>query len=260
MAATNVWIGTSGFQYPEWKGKFYPEDLATTKMLKFYAGEFSSTEVNYTFRSLPSEKTVKRWCDETPDDFRFSLKAPQKVTHFAKLKGEECKETIETFFEAVAGLGEKLGPVLFQLPPTFKADVGLLKEFLAGVAVPQQKSKKKLAGVPMRRLAFEFRHESWLTDEVYGVLAEKNVALCVAESEEFETPQVATADFGYLRPRREDYTPAQIKKKWAKFVSEQREVKAGGLAWGEVFVYFKHEETCAGPEFAKVLMKALAAG
>ena len=229
------WIGTSGFQYPEWKGKLYPEDLSTAKMLTFYSSKFTSTEINYTFRSIPSEKTINRWSDETPKDFRFSLKAPQRVTHFAKLKN--CGELMKVFFEAVRGLKDKLGPVLFQLPPTFKGDAVLLREFLGSLP-------KGL------RAAFEFRHESWLTDEVFEVLSKRNAALCIAESEEFTTPRVATADFGYLRPRRLDYTKADIKT-LAKFVLKQSN------AWSGVFAYFKHEETCAGPGFAKSFAQAL---
>lgn len=230
------WIGTSGFQYPEWKGKFYPDDMSKAKMLAFYAAQFGTTEVNYTFRSIPSAKTIERWFSETPEKFRFSLKAPQRVTHFAKLK--DCGEVMDTFFKAVSGLGEKMGPVLFQLPPSFKADAGLLREFLRSL--------------PKRmRAALEFRHESWFTDDVFGILSERNTALCIAETAELQTPRVATADFGYLRPRREDYTPSQIKG-WARFLSEQSK------AWSEAFVYFKHEETCVGPGFATALMKALA--
>lgn len=230
-----TWIGTSGFQYPEWRGKFYPETMSTAKMLTFYASVFGTTEVNYTFRSIPSAKTIQRWCDETPGNFRFSLKAPQRVTHFAKLK--DCGEVMEVFHKAVIGLGEKMGPVLFQLPPTFKADAALLRHFLS--TLPKG-----------MRAAFEFRHESWLSDDVFTALSERNVALCIAESADFETPAEVTSDFGYLRLRREDYTPAQIKK-WARFVQEQDKT------WPEVFVYFKHEETCVGPRFATSMMKAL---
>jgi uncharacterized protein YecE (DUF72 family) len=230
------WIGTSGFQYPEWNGKFYPEKLSKAKMLTYYASTFGTTEVNYTFRSIPTAKTIQRWCDETPSNFRFSLKAPQRVTHFAKLK--DCNEVLDVFFKAVVGLGEKLGPVLFQLPGSFKADAALLRAFLS--ALPKG-----------MRAAFEFRHESWLTHEVFDILSKANVALCIAESEEFQTTAVATADFGFLRLRREDYTPAQIKK-WAEFVQEQSK------PWSEVFVYFKHEETCVGPGFASTMMKAMA--
>src|SRR3954451_10607744 len=150
-----LWIGTSGFQYPEWKGegKFYPEGLSTAKMLTYYAGQFNSTESNYTFRSIPSAKTIDRWCTETPDEFRFSLKAPQRITHFAKLR--ECEAILKAFVDSVKGLGGKMGPVLFQLPPTFKKDAGVLREFLGGAS-------GKL------RVAFEFRHESWFDDEIFG--------------------------------------------------------------------------------------------
>ena len=127
----NTWIGTSGFQYKEWKGSFYPEKLSLPKMLAFYATQFNSTEINYTFRSLPSEKTIARWMDETPDNFRFSLKAPQRVTHFAKLR--KCGEAMNEFRQAVKGLGKKLGPVLFQLPETFRGDAVLLQEFLSSL-------------------------------------------------------------------------------------------------------------------------------
>ncbi len=229
------WIGTSGFQYPEWKGSFYPEKMPPAKMLGFYAAEFRSTEVNYTFRSLPSGKTIDRWRNGTPADFRFSLKAPQRVTHFAKLR--RCGEAVNEFREAVNGLGPKLGPVLFQLPETFKADPALLGEFL-------QSLPKDL------RAAFEFRHDSWFTDDVFNALAKSNAALCIAESEDLATPRIATADFGYLRPRRGGYTHRQIRDQ-AGFIRDQ----AG--KWSDAFVYYKHEETAAGPGFAKTLIEAL---
>ena len=235
LSQMKTWIGTSGFQYPEWKGKFYPEKMAPAKMLAFYAAEFRSTEVNYTFRSMPSAKTIDRWRDETPEDFRFSLKAPQRITHFAKLR--RCGETVNEFREAVKGLGTKLGPVLFQLPETFRADAGLLREFL-------QSLPKGL------RAAFEFRHESWFTEDVYTALSESNAALCIAESEDLATPRVVTADFGYLRPRRGGYTEEEIRDQ-AKFIQNQ----AG--SWSDAFVYYKHEETAAGPGFAKALITAL---
>lgn len=230
-----TWIGTSGFQYPEWKGKFYPEGMSAAKMLAFYATEFGTTEVNYTFRSIPSAKAIERWKSDTPDAFRFSLKAPQRVTHFAKLR--DCRAVMRSFSTAVKGLAEKLGPVLFQLPPTFKADPLVLRVFLRSLP-------KKM------RAAFEFRHESWFTDEVFDILSERNAALCIAESEDFKTPTRVTADFGYLRLRREDYKPSGIKA-WAKFVSGQSK------AWSDAFVYFKHEETCVGPGFAKAFSKSL---
>lgn len=231
-------IGTSGFQYPEWHGKFYPEKLSKARMLGFYSTVFNSTESNYTFRSLPSAKTIERWVAETPEDFRFSLKAPQRVTHFAKLRN--CGEVMRAFQEAARGLAGKLGPVLFQLPPTFVADAGLLREFLA--VLP--------AGL---RAAFEFRDESWFTEEIYGILADKNAALCLAESEDLVTPRVVTADFSYLRLRREDYKTRDIQD-WADFV------RAQSKQWPEAFVYFKHEETGVGPDFARAFIKELKRG
>ncbi|WP_009961762.1 DUF72 domain-containing protein [Verrucomicrobium spinosum] len=249
MIAGNTWIGTSGFQYPEWKGKFYPEDLSKAKMLTYYASQFNSTEINYTFRSIPSANTILRWFNETPANFRYSLKAPQRVTHFSKLK--DCGDTMEDFFHSVGGLGDKLGPVLFQLPPTFKVDAERLKTFLATVS-PAKKPVRSKSTPAGRRLAFEFRHDSWFTDDVYGILSEHNAALCLADSEEFETPRVATASFGYLRPRREDYKPSQIKQ-CAEFTQEQLQANT----WSEAYTYFKHEENCVGPEFAKTLQKHL---
>lgn len=231
-----IWIGTSGFQYPEWKGKFYPEKMPASQMLPYYAERFSSTEINYTFRRIPAEKTITAWSGTTPARFKFSFKAPQRVTHFSKLRG--CAELLEVFHRAIAVAADKCGPVLFQLPPTFHKDEEVLRAFLADV--PE--------GL---RAAFEFRHESWFEDPVFEILRAGNAALCVAENEELATPAVATADFGYLRLRREDYTPAQIQR-WADWIGEQ---KAG---WSEAFVYFKHEETCVGPKFAQTMQKQLA--
>jgi uncharacterized protein YecE (DUF72 family) len=227
----NHWIGTSGFQYPEWKGTFYPEDMATAKMLPYYAERFSTTEVNYTFRRIPSPKTIQNWWDATPERFKFSLKAPQKVTHFAKLKN--CGDTMRYFCQVITDLEAKLGPVLFQLPGVFKKDVGVLTAFLEEVP----------AGL---RAAFEFRHPSWFDEEVFAVLNSKNIALCIAESEDLTTPVVATADYGYLRLRR-DYTDADMER-WAKAIGENEKV------WPDVFVYLKHEESGIGPKLAKQLM------
>lgn len=228
-----LWTGTSGFQYPEWKGKFYPAGLATSKMLGFYAERFPTTEINYTFRSLPSDKTIARWRDSTPEDFRFGLKAPQSVTHFAKLR--DCEEKLATFQQAVSGLGAKLGPVLFQLPPFLKRDDELLREFLD--AMPDD-----------LRVAFEFRHDSWFDDETYESLQGANAALCIADTVDLKTPRVVTADFGYLRLRGGDYHPDDIAE-WAAFLHKQRK------AWPEAFIYFMHEETGSGPVFAQMLME-----
>jgi uncharacterized protein YecE (DUF72 family) len=233
-----IWIGTSGFQYKEWKGKFYPEDLSEAKMLGYYAERFPTTEINYTFRHTPSLKSVENWSAKTPDQFRFAFKAPQSVTHFAKLR--DCAEKVAFFQQAIAPMGKKLGPVLFQLPPTFKADVDVLKQFLA--ALPKT-----------TRAAFEFRHPSWFDEPVYAALRKGKAALCVAEDEKLATPAVATARFGYLRLRREDYNTADLKR-WAAWVNQQ------ASQWSDVYIYLKHEEQGLGPKFAQILQKQLGVG
>ncbi len=228
------WVGTSGFQYPEWKGKFYPNDLSAPKMLPFYAEHFSTTEINYSFRRIPSESTISKWAGATPERFKFSFKAPQRITHFAKLVN--CAEILEVFLKAVMPMDPKLGVVLFQLPPQFKKDAQRLSDFLP--LLPKG-----------TRSAFEFRHESWFDDEVFGILKRFNVALCVAENEEFEVPAVSTGNFGYLRLRREDYTTTDLRK-WVNWISEQ--------PWKETFIYFKHEELAIGPKFATEFLTLLA--
>jgi uncharacterized protein YecE (DUF72 family) len=233
----NYWIGTSGFQYPEWKGTFYPEDLSTAKMLPFYAARFSTTEVNYSFRRIPSASTIQKWGEATPEQFKFSLKAPQKVTHFAKLR--DCGDTMRYFCQVISDLEAKLGPVLFQLPPALKKDCALLAAFLEDVP----------AGL---RGAFEFRHPSWFDEEVFALLNSKNLALCIAESADLSTPVVATADYGYLRLRREDYADADMAR-WAKAIEAKKDV------WPDAFVYLKHEESGMGPRLATQLMGMLGA-
>ena len=231
------WIGTSGFQYAEWKGKFYPEVMPAAKMLAFDAEHFSTTEVNYTFRRIPSAKTIENWKQQTPVDFRFTLKAPQKVTHYARLR--DCADTIRYFYDVASALGDKLGPVLFQLPPNFKKDVVLLADFVN--CLP--------GGL---RAAFEFRHESWFSDDVYEALKTRSAVLCIADMEEITTPPIATADWGYLRLRREDYTDADVSR-WAAFVRAQAE------RWGDVFIYFKHEDAGMGPRLGKQMQELLGA-
>lgn len=230
----NLWIGTSGFQYAEWKGTFYPEDLPASKMLPFYAERFSTTEINYTFHRIPSTKTIDNWTQLTTESFRFALKAPQKITHFSKLR--DCADTLGYFCQVISGLGERLGPVLFQLPPNFKKDTAVLSSFLREL--------------PSIRAAFEFRHESWFDEEIFETLKARNVALCIADTENLVTPSVATADYGYLRLRREDYAMSEIER-WAKFVREQE------ANWRENFVYFKHEEAGIGPKLAAQMIKLL---
>jgi uncharacterized protein YecE (DUF72 family) len=230
----NIWIGTSGFQYSEWKGTFYPEDLPAAKMLPFYAERFSTTEINYTFHRIPAPKTIENWKTLTPHNFRFALKAPQKITHWSKLR--DCADTLEYFCRVISQLGEKLGPVLFQLPPTFEKDVAILESFLREL--------------PAMRSAFEFRHDSWFDEEVFSLFKTRNVALCVADTGALATPTVATADYGYLRLRREDYSKIDIER-WAKFVRDREK------DWRDVFVYFKHEESGIGPKLAQQMIELL---
>lgn len=228
-------VGTSGFQYAEWKGTFYPADLPTSKMLAYYAERFATTEVNYTFHRIPSAKTIDNWCSATPERFRFALKAPQKVTHFARLKN--CDDTMRYFYTVAASLERKLGPVLFQLPPGLKCDLDLLRAFLQSLPAAAQS-------------AFEFRHESWLIDSVFEVLREHNAALCVADSERLGTPAISTATYGYLRLRREDYRDEDIAR-WADKVAQL------GSGWEDTYVYFKHEESGIGPRFAARFLELL---
>jgi uncharacterized protein YecE (DUF72 family) len=230
-----IWIGTSGFQYKEWKGKFYPEDLSEAKMLGYYAERFSTTEVNYTFRHTPSLKSIESWSSRTPEQFRFAFKAPQSVTHFAKLR--DCAEKVAFFAQAIAPMGAKYGPVLFQLPASFKADVDVLKQFLA--TLPKG-----------MRAAFEFRHASWFEEPIYAALRKANAALCIAEDEKLATPAIATAKFGYLRLRREDYKTADLKR-WAAWIEKQ------AAQWSDAFIYLKHEEQALGPKFGQILQAAL---
>lgn len=232
-----TWIGTSGFQYPEWKGTFYPEKMPASKMLGYYAERFATTEINYTFRRIPSTTTVARWVEETPARFAFSLKAPQRITHFGKLR--DCGDTLRYFFGIVSALSEKLGPVLFQLPPGFKKDVPLLQDFL----------REFPEGM---RAAFEFRNAGWLVEETFAALAQAGVALCIAESETLSTPVVTTASYGYLRLRREDYTTSDVQR-WAEIV------RRAGAKWSDAFIYFKHEESGKGPQLAQEMSAALAA-
>jgi uncharacterized protein YecE (DUF72 family) len=229
--------GTSGFAYAAWKPDFYPQKLASKDFLKYYATRLNAVEINYTFRQLPKSATLENWVSAVPEEFRFACKAHQRITHFNRLKESEFTEL---FFRAIDPLraARRLGPVLFQLPPNFKADVALLEAFLA----------KLPAGI---RCAFEFRNASWMTDEVYRLLEKHRVALCLAESDRFEVPKVVTADFVYARLRKEEYTP-EDRREVAVRVREQ-------LAQGrDVYAFFKHEETPAGALHAEELLKAAA--
>ena len=232
-----IHVGTSGYNYPEWKGSFYPSDLPAAKMLPFYAERFSSVEINYTFYRMPTPKLVSGWAAQVPDGFRFTLKSPRRITHDRKLR--DVGQATAAFCEAAAELGPKLAALLFQLPPTFKKDLTALDAFLADLP-------------PRVTGAFEFRHESWLDEEVYARLRAHNLALCIADSETRSTPVISTADYAYFRLRDEGYTEEDIAR-WAGTV--------GDLATRckEVFVYFKHEDEGKGPYFGQLLLAKLAA-
>ena len=235
--ALMIWIGTSGYNYPEWKGSFYPADLPAAKMLPYYAARFPTVEINYTFYRMPNEKLVGGWAEQTPSPYRLTLKAPRRITHDARLK--QTGELVSRFCLVASALGDKLGALLFQLPPNLKKDLPLLEAFLADLPAR--------AGA-----AFEFRHPSWLSDDVFALLASRNLALCVADSEKLSTPVQVTADYAYFRLRDEGYTPEDIAR-WAGIIAKET------TRCRDVFVYFKHEEEGKGPEFAKLLMDSLAA-
>jgi uncharacterized protein YecE (DUF72 family) len=229
-----LYAGTSGWAYPSWKPDFYPAKLAQKNFLQHYATQLNTVEVNFTFRQLVKETTIQKWIAETPAHFRFGIKAHQVITHIKRLKNTE--DFVPRFLSTIEGLAraEKLGPLLFQLPPNLKVDVALLEGFLA--TLPRAVSS-----------AFEFRHASWFSDEVFALLKKHNRALCVAETEERVTPDVVTADFCYYRFRKPTYTPNERRA----MVDRIREHLGQGR---NVFAYFKHEET---PEGAISAVKVL---
>jgi uncharacterized protein YecE (DUF72 family) len=233
-----VRVGTSGYSYKEWKGPFYPKDLAAKGFLGFYARALETVEINNTFYRMPTDKLVEGWSAEVPETFTFSVKGPQRITHIARLKN--AGDAVATFVRTVRALGPRLGPLLFQLPPFLRKDVPTLRAFLELAA---------LKGAPAPRVAFEFRHESWFDDEVFGALREHGVALCVAEGESLQAPLVATADWGYVRLRRDEYSD-ELLSEWATKIRAQ--------PWGDAFVYIKHDEGDA-PGVAKRLIAKLGA-
>lgn len=229
-------IGTSGWNYPEWKGSFYPTDMKPAGMLAYYAARFTTVEVNNTFYRMPTPKVVDGWAAGVPDGFTFVLKAPQRITHFARLR--DVDEPVRVFCDVARTLGPKLGPLLFQLPPNFKVDTGRLADLLA--LLP-----------PDLRAAFEFRNATWFTDDVYARLAGKNAALCVADNDDGATPAVATANWGYLRLRATGYAEADLRD-WLATIR-----RIGG-GWRDAFVFFKHEDAGKGPRMAKRFLELAA--
>lgn len=234
MSGGTLRVGTSGYSYKEWKGNFYPKKLPDKDMLSFYAKEFSTVEINYSFYHMPTESALANWAKNVPEGFCFALKANQQITHIRRLR--DCESTLKRFLEVASVLneGDHLGPVLVQLPPNFKFDKPLLEEFLA--LRPEA-----------FRFAFEVRHASWYTDETYEVLRKHNTALCLAESEKQTPPDVLTADFTYVRLRLEDYTAKQLAAWRTRFDR--------WLAQGvDVYVYCKHEDEGKAPEYAQQIL------
>jgi uncharacterized protein YecE (DUF72 family) len=229
-----TFVGTSGYNYPEWRGTFYPEKFSTNKMLAYYAERFPTVEINYTFYRMPTEKLLEGWAGGTPDQFTFTLKAPRRITHDSKL--HRCEELTQVFCRTARTLGPKLAVLLFQLPPTFKKDAAVLRAF----------SETLPEGI---RAAFEFRHPSWFDPEIFEVLRSQQLALCVADSEKLSAPVEMTADYAYFRLRDEGYQQPDIER-WAGVLRNLPGVK-------DAYVYFKHEEQGLGPEFAKRLMALL---
>jgi uncharacterized protein YecE (DUF72 family) len=232
-----VYVGCSGWAYPTWKPGFYPAGLPSKRFLEHYATRLNSVEVNYTFRSLPSAAMVDAWLAQTGREFRFSFKAPQRMTHIRRLK--ECGAELQGFARALAPVAQagRMGLVLFQLPPNMKADVERLEGFL------QEAKDLDL------RMAFEFRHASWFEDATYGVLRQHKAALCVAESDELETPEVETAPYACYRLRKSDYSPERLKKIAAELPEKAQS--------GDVFAYFKHEDEPTGALRAAAVLQLL---
>ncbi|MGH7617596.1 MAG: DUF72 domain-containing protein [Gemmatimonadaceae bacterium] len=211
--------GTSGFAFKEWKGPFYPPDLKDDAMLAFYASRFPTVEINNTFYRLPKESVLQSWASQVPGSFTFAIKASQRITHFARLK-PEAASAVEFLLKNSAALGPGLGPILFQLPPNMKVDVDRLRAFLA--LLPAD-----------RKYTMEFREESWFHDDVYALLRERDVPMCIIDQPDFSSPVAPTASWGYVRLHRFDYDAPALEQ-WHRTIASQ--------PWNEAYVYFKHDE------------------
>jgi uncharacterized protein YecE (DUF72 family) len=233
---SEIRIGTSGFAYASWKPEFYPAKTPASKFLNYYSTQLNCVEVNYTFRSRPSAKTLQSWCDATPEGFQFVVKAHQRITHIKRLK--DVEQDVRGFYESIQPLfyAKKLGPVLFQLPPNLKIDLDRLRGFLE--LLPRGS-----------RAAIEFRNQSWFHDEVYGLMREHAVALCIAESDELQVPEVHTSGFSYYRLRRSDYSAAELKEVEKRLALAEQN--------GDVYAFLKHEETPEGALNARRLLQSL---
>jgi uncharacterized protein YecE (DUF72 family) len=232
-----IHVGTSGYNYPEWRGSFYPEGFPAKDMFAFYQERFRTVEINATFYRMPTPKTTTAWAAQATPGFTYALKAPRRITHDKRLK--ECEDSVAFFCDSARLLGAHVGPLLFQLPPNLKCDLARFEALL------------KILPTDLRA-AFEFRHESWLVEEVYGLLAQHGVALCIADFGDRTTPMRVTARHGYFRLRDEGYTKADLER-WAG------EIVSHAPAWDDGFVFFKHEQEGKGPEFASMFIDTLRA-
>jgi uncharacterized protein YecE (DUF72 family) len=226
--------GASGYSFKEWKGTFYPSDMKPDAMLAWYSGRLPTVEINNTFYRMPGESMLENWARITPPEFRFAIKASRRITHFAHLK-PDAADSVAYLYRVLEVLGEKRGPVLFQLPPVLKKDLARLRDFLA--LLPKGHTA-----------AFEFRHESWLSDDVYEALSSAEAALCLSEREDNAPPPlVETAPWGYVRLRLESYAESDFRR-WADRLAKTR--------WREIYAYFMHEPTA--PSYAQALMASAA--
>ncbi len=229
-----LYAGTSGFSYPEWRGAFYPKGLPAEEMLQHYSRVFSTVEINNTFYRFPRTEHVAQWREATPKGFRFSIKASRQITHNRRLK--DVEELIRVQLERISGLGDRRGPLLFQLPPSLRRDVALLNDFLYAL--------------PPMPLAIEFRHASWYTDEVYAALAEHRAALVIMESDEDEPVMAFVGPLVYLRLHRSSYSPEALQR-WADRIAEHLAAKK------DVYAYFTHEEGAPAPDYARDLARLI---
>jgi uncharacterized protein YecE (DUF72 family) len=223
----NIYVGTSGYSYKEWKGSFYPEKIPAKEMLRFYSERLSTVEINATFYRMPQPGMLENWKEQVPPTFHFALKAPQRITHIKRLK--ETDEETKYFFETASVLADQLGVVLFQLPPNMKKDLPRLETFLAQLPLET-------------RAAFEFRHPTWFDDDVLELLRSQNRALVVSDTDDLPATHIdKTADWGYLRLRRVNYSEENLAE-WLERIRDQN--------WQETFLFFKHEDAGTGPKLA----------
>ena len=224
--------GASGYSFKEWKGSFYPEKMKPEEMLPFYSQRLPTVEINNTFYQMPKVAVLENWARTTPESFKFAIKASRRITHMSRLKAESAADSVGFLYRNLAALGAKRGPVLYQLPPFLKKDLPRLTEFLG--LLPEG-----------HRAAFEFRNDTWFSDDVYDALKNAGAALCLSEREDNAAPpMVETAPWGYVRLRLEIYSEEDLQR-WA--------ARLAATGWGETYAYFMHEPTA--PAYAQTLMK-----